>query len=683
MPRLMNELDSRICVRTAKRINKRLKIVNKIDEELIKKLVKYSKIQICAIVSIWGGIIAQEILKITGKYLSIFQWAYLDFSELLINSSIPKQVDRYFGIKLFIGEEAFQILQNKKTLIVGAGALGCELIKHLAVLGVSKNTPVVVTDNDSIELSNLSRQFLFRRENIGQSKSKTAVNAALQINPAAKMQAYDKKVCQSSESFFMDEFWDSLDVVFLAVDNIEARNYVDSKCVNHKKMLLESGTLGMQASSQTIIPFQTLTYRDIPRGTTKSIPMCTLKSFPYLVLHCIEWARDLFEEIFDVSLKVLNSFNSDPQSFCEELLIMSNMNLKYEKLCQLLNILFLRKIENKKKIIKGTCELFICYFRDNILDLIYHNPIDQKNIDGTLYWSGTKRFPIAANIDLSAECINFLHACCKIFMSSVNLSFEISELEIKEFILNYKSSDFKPRLFGQDEKIQEFVDNHIEKLINLPKVSKIFESVAFEKDDDSNYHIEFIVNASNIRAKSYKLEQTDRQNSKMIAGRIIPAIASTTSVVSGFVALEFIKSSIFKNITFFKNSSINLSIPIIRLMNPSKPLKLKDSEENESIYTVWDSIEILGPLTLEEFLAYFKEKYNSNVLSASIGEFVLYHFTMAKEYEFFMKSKIEDEYQTISGNKIDSWKKWIDIIVEIGKENNTERILLPIIRYKI
>ena len=75
--------------------------------------------------------------------------------------------------------------------MVGCGALGCELLKNFAMMGLGAGADgrIVVTDDDVIEKSNLSRQFLFRNHNVGQSTSQAASRAVLGMHPALKIDA--------------------------------------------------------------------------------------------------------------------------------------------------------------------------------------------------------------------------------------------------------------------------------------------------------------------------------------------------------------------------------------------------------------------------------------------------------------------------------------------------------------
>lgn len=75
--------------------------------------------------------------------------------------------------------------------------------------------------------------------------------------------------------------------------------YVDSACVKYEKSLLESGTMGTAGNVDTIVPHKTGTYGEGGAAAEgMGVPMCTLRNFPHLPDHCIEWARDIFEFAF-------------------------------------------------------------------------------------------------------------------------------------------------------------------------------------------------------------------------------------------------------------------------------------------------------------------------------------------------------------------------------------------------
>lgn len=189
------------------------------------------------------------------------QWLHYDIFETLPREEVDRTPlgCRYDDQILVYGREVQEKLKKVKTFMVGAGALGCEYIKAFALMGLgcSEEGRVAVTDNDNIEVSNLNRQFLFRKNHVGHSKSKVACEVAHDMNNALHVQDYQTRVGSDTEQVFNDAFWDSLDFVVNAVDNIKARLYVDSRCVWYAKPLLESGTLGTKANSQMVIPYKT------------------------------------------------------------------------------------------------------------------------------------------------------------------------------------------------------------------------------------------------------------------------------------------------------------------------------------------------------------------------------------------------------------------------------------------
>ena len=111
--------------------------------------------------------------------------------------------------------------------MVGAGAIGCELLKNYAMLGLGSLNRglIMLTDPDVIENSNLNRQFLFREKHLRNPKSTTAAAAALSMNPDLKghIQPRLDKVHEATENIFDLEFFEGLSAVTNALDNVHAR----------------------------------------------------------------------------------------------------------------------------------------------------------------------------------------------------------------------------------------------------------------------------------------------------------------------------------------------------------------------------------------------------------------------------------------------------------------------------
>lgn len=285
--------------------------------------------------------------------------------------------------------------------MIGAGALGCEYLKMFSLMGMGlKNTEkgqVMVTDDDQIEVSNLNRQFLFRKENVGQPKSMTAVNASIQMNNQFNSVGYKLRTCEENEQFFNDDFWEGLDFVVNAVDNVKARLYTDSRCVFYHKPLFESGTLGTKCNSQVVLPKLTQSYGETNDPKEEEIPICTLKNFPHTIEHTIQWGRDLFEGIFVDGPSSVKQFVQNPSQYVSELVKQSNNKFgmirgKLETVKELLEIM--EDPENRQKgVVDFSRRLFEHIFFNQILELQTNFPQDHKTEEGQLFWSGPKRYP--------------------------------------------------------------------------------------------------------------------------------------------------------------------------------------------------------------------------------------------------------------------------------------------------
>lgn len=119
----------------------------------------------------------------------------------------------------------------------------------------------------------------------------------------------------------------------------------------------------------------------------------------------------------------------------------------------------------------------------------------------------------------------------------------------------------------------------------------------FEKDEDSNFHIDFMAAMGNCRAVSYKLEEMGWIQVKLKAGRIVPALATTTAAIAGLQALELVKVLAKARKEDHRNVFLNLAVPIMQASEPGDVEKIKLTETISA--TLWDrwEVEALG-LTL-------------------------------------------------------------------------------------
>lgn len=212
-------------------------------------------------------------------------------------------------MRICIGGDLIQKLAECRLFMVGAGAIGCELLKNYAMCGIGTDKAkgkIILTDPDIIEVSNLNRQFLFREKHLRTPKSTTAAAAATHMNKelTGNIVARLDKVHEGTGHIFNDKFFEDLTIVTNALDNVKARLYIDARCVTAQTPLLESGTLGPKGHVQVVLPNLTESYgSQVDPEDNNEIPICTLKMFPEETLHCIEWAKDKFGKIFTLMPK--------------------------------------------------------------------------------------------------------------------------------------------------------------------------------------------------------------------------------------------------------------------------------------------------------------------------------------------------------------------------------------------
>lgn len=185
-------------------------------------------------------------------------------------------------------------LQSKKVLMVGAGGIGCELLKDLVMIGFGT---VEIVDLDTIDLSNLNRQFLFQAKHIKEPKAMVAKQVVDEWMRPSKLTAHHGNIKDTVKFSF--PWFASFNLVFNALDNIEARRHVNRMCLMTNVPLIECGSTGYQGQAYPIIRGRTPCYDCFPVPPPKSFAVCTIRSTPSEPIHCILWAKSyLLPQLF-------------------------------------------------------------------------------------------------------------------------------------------------------------------------------------------------------------------------------------------------------------------------------------------------------------------------------------------------------------------------------------------------
>jgi ubiquitin-activating enzyme E1 len=234
-------------------------------------------------------------------------------------------------------------------------------------------------------------------------------------------------------------------------------------------------------------------------------------------------------------------------------------------------------------------------------------------------------------------------------------------------------------------------DDPTDLISSLPSASTMagfrLVPVEFEKDDDSNFHIDFITAASNLRAINYSIQTADRHKTKGVAGKIIPAIATTTAMATGLVCLELYKLLDEKDdIEQYKNSFVNLALPFMAFSEPIAAQKFKyPSPKGEQTWTLWSRFEVDNNPTLQELVDYFKNEHGLEITMLSSGVSMLFagFGLAAKKREERLKMKISELVETVSKKPIPGYAKYVVLEALFDSTETEEDVEAPYIRVAV
>ena len=381
-------------------------------------------------------------------------------------------------------------LSTTRVLMVGAGGIGCELVKNLVLSGFKDITMI---DLDTIDYSNLNRQFLFRAHHVQRSKALVAREAALEFphDDGLAIAAHHGNI--KDEQFGFD-FFKGFDIVLNALDNVDARRHVNRVCLATGVPSVESGTQGYLGQVRAIVKGVTMCYECNPPQPPKSYPICTIRNHPDKPVHCIAWAKELlFKKLFggeDTDL-VDTSEEADeggdgaaaPAADAAEAAAPA--------------------AAAAPPLQRGEGEAAGAFAR---------------RVFSTVFCADVHRL-------LSMEALWKERA--------PPTPLEIEKLEMPEAASLH---DVDRRAWSVAENAAAFVGS-IERF--YAERGDEVGAATFDKDDP--IALDFVTSASNLRGEIFGIERQSRWSVKEIAGNIVPAIATTNAIIAGFIVLEALK----------------------------------------------------------------------------------------------------------------------------------------------
>lgn len=376
------------------------------------------------------------------------------------------------SVETILGKSRYELIRNAKLLVVGAGGIGCELLKNLVLTGFED---IEVVDLDTIDVSNLNRQFLFRRAHVDRSKAEVAAEAVRAFRPSAKVVAHHGNV---KDAKFGIEFVSRFDVVVNALDNLEARRHVNRLCLAAEKPLLEAGSTGHLGQVTVIKKGEVECFECQAKPTQKVFPYCTIRSTPEKPVHCLTWAKNLFDLVFgpDDESNLLSDLATEMAEF------------------------------RKEGVVDGETvgkTIFHSLFRADI----------QKQARLDDLWSEKRPPPTPL-----------------IFEEALRRVAEQNGDKNDESVLQAQKV---PSVAGDAQGFVKAVS-----AMYAPDRRSLIGQSVFSKDDP--VAMDFVHCAANLRMENYGIGRLSRWDAQSIAGAIIPAVASTNAIVAGLEVVQLI-----------------------------------------------------------------------------------------------------------------------------------------------
>ncbi|KAF5353893.1 hypothetical protein D9756_007116 [Leucocoprinus leucothites] len=447
-----------------------------------------------------------------------------------------------------LGPELHAQLSRTNVLMVGAGGIGCELLKNIVLTGFGN---ITILDLDTIDLSNLNRQFLFRKKDVKQSKALIAAQTAAPFNPNVKITPIHGNI---KEPQYDVEWFKQFDIVLNALDNLDARRHVNKMCMAAEIPLVESGTAGYLGQVQPLLKDRTECFDCIPKPTPKTFPVCTIRSTPSQPIHCIVWSKSyLMGQLFGEDEDAVGELD-EAEKQGENAEEIETLRKEAQAFKAVRRALRTPSPNGSSDVAKA---VFDKVFNADIKNLLImadmwkaRQPPTPLDFDAIMSGTFVHR-PVIVNGTTTVANGNMNSSGSTPSTSSSGTNGESSQAVLRD-----------QRKLSLKDSLELFVSSTNRLASRLQDGE---DTISFDKDDDDT--LDFVTASSNLRSVAYGIEEKTQ-----MAGNIIPAIATTNAIVSGLIVLQALHL-LRKSFTKLRNVHLQFkpSVPLssITLSNPN------------------------------------------------------------------------------------------------------------------
>ena len=440
------------------------------------------------------------------------------------------QPARYALAQAILGKDAFERTNTAKVLVVGAGGIGCELLKNLVLTGFGN---IEIIDLDTIDLSNLNRQFLFQKQHIKKPKSIVAKQTASSFNPLPNIVAHHANI---KEPRFGVAYFQGFDLVMNALDNLDARRWVNKMCIAADVPLIESGTTGFSGQVQPIKGGVTECYDCVEKPTPKTFPVCTIRSTPSTPIHCIVWAKSwLFTQLFgaddeteDAELDKAIADGEDAQeidSLRKEAREMRDIRASLVEAAKQGDSAAVRVVAERifNKVYKNDIERLL-----GMEEMWAHRPVKPvplvfQDALNNVSSSDSEATPASASGSAPHDPTTSSATDATPVNGATAPAAAAHASKLKD-----------QRTLSLKDNVELFLSSV--SALAIRAAADLANPLSFDKDDDDA--LDFVTASSNLRSIVYHIERKTRFEVKQMAGNIIPAIASTNAIMAGMLVLQ-------------------------------------------------------------------------------------------------------------------------------------------------